>query len=330
MKLQSLIFFSLVSIACIGIIVSPVRAEVRNWTSTAGTTIQAEFVRAEGDKIILKKTNGKELTVKLSQLSISDRDYIKSRDKDPSLTTTSRDSEPQLPAEKDQDPSATDSPKTKLKITKSGRGLKRALRFAPALGQRQESQITTTTKMKGMPTERSSIESMNVVTRANEGSFDVEIEIVEIEGVGEGDPKAEEIVRKMMMAQKFTQTYNSFGEIIKSMSPLGEGPTLVFPKEEVGVGAEWVVEGGGSGLMAQIFNLESRYRIKSIQGTQIEIGVTMKIKPGAKEEGLEMSLNGSGVIVVDTTKPLPLKSRLKMDMDMMGDEGSVTTELTTK
>ena len=82
--------------------------------------------------------------------------------------------------------------------------------------------------------------------------------------------------------------------------------------------------------MMALFNLETHYRVKSIKGTQIEIGVTIKNKPSESREDLEMSIRGNGVVTVDTTKPIPLKSKMKMRMNLMGEEGDVTSELTSK
>ncbi len=53
-------------------------ADLREWTSSAGSTLKAEFVRTISDKVILKKEDGKEMTVKLSQLSKEDQEYINS------------------------------------------------------------------------------------------------------------------------------------------------------------------------------------------------------------------------------------------------------------
>ena len=50
--------------------------ESRQWTSTAGGSIEAELVRVDGDKVILKDKTGRELTVKRAQLSQGDLRYI--------------------------------------------------------------------------------------------------------------------------------------------------------------------------------------------------------------------------------------------------------------
>lgn len=50
--------------------------EMRSWTSTSGTSIQAELVQSDGDKVVLAREGGSELTIKLSQLSSADQDFI--------------------------------------------------------------------------------------------------------------------------------------------------------------------------------------------------------------------------------------------------------------
>ncbi|MDA7888450.1 SHD1 domain-containing protein [Akkermansiaceae bacterium] len=49
----------------------------RTWTSSAGSKIEAEFLRMEDEQVVLKKKNGEELSVDLSQLSEEDQSYLK-------------------------------------------------------------------------------------------------------------------------------------------------------------------------------------------------------------------------------------------------------------
>ncbi|MEM9478107.1 MAG: thioredoxin-like domain-containing protein [Verrucomicrobiota bacterium] len=51
-------------------------ADLRDWTSTAGSTLKAEYVRMIGDKVLLKKEDGDQMTVKLDQLSEEDQKFI--------------------------------------------------------------------------------------------------------------------------------------------------------------------------------------------------------------------------------------------------------------
>jgi uncharacterized protein YkwD len=48
----------------------------RAWTSIKGSTLDALLVRQSGSSVLLKNTEGKQLTIALSQLSQSDRDYL--------------------------------------------------------------------------------------------------------------------------------------------------------------------------------------------------------------------------------------------------------------
>ena len=53
----------------------------RTWTSTAGSTIEAELVSHEGGEVCLKTPAGKTVKLKLSQLAAPDQDYILSLEK---------------------------------------------------------------------------------------------------------------------------------------------------------------------------------------------------------------------------------------------------------
>ncbi len=64
-------------------------AQGREWTDNKGRKIEAEFVREEGDKVVLD-TSSKVYKVPLSSLSQSDQDFVKSqRDKAAGSTTES-------------------------------------------------------------------------------------------------------------------------------------------------------------------------------------------------------------------------------------------------
>jgi hypothetical protein len=59
----------------IGIASSMAMAEMRVWTAQSGKTVEAEFVRTTGDKVVLRKTDGSEIKVPLDALSEKDRRY---------------------------------------------------------------------------------------------------------------------------------------------------------------------------------------------------------------------------------------------------------------
>ncbi len=50
--------------------------EMRVWTSSVGSTLEAKLLRASGDRIVLLRQDGGELTVRLDQLSPTDREYV--------------------------------------------------------------------------------------------------------------------------------------------------------------------------------------------------------------------------------------------------------------
>ena len=54
------------------------RAEVRKWTSAddASKTFEGEMVSAKGDNVVIKRKDGKVLTVALAKLSQEDRDFV--------------------------------------------------------------------------------------------------------------------------------------------------------------------------------------------------------------------------------------------------------------
>ncbi|MFC5049025.1 hypothetical protein ACFPK9_15715 [Rubritalea spongiae] len=49
---------------------------MRVWTSTSGTSIQAELVESDWDKVVLLRENGSELRIKMNQLSPADQDFL--------------------------------------------------------------------------------------------------------------------------------------------------------------------------------------------------------------------------------------------------------------
>jgi thiol-disulfide isomerase/thioredoxin len=55
-------------------------AEVRTWSDSKGKfTLEAEFLSLKDDKVLLRSSEGKEVTVPLSRLSAADRAFVKSR-----------------------------------------------------------------------------------------------------------------------------------------------------------------------------------------------------------------------------------------------------------
>lgn len=61
----------------------PLQAEFRTWTNPTGTTLDAEFVKAEGDQVTLKLRNGSLSTFSQSKLSDADREFIKTAEAKP-------------------------------------------------------------------------------------------------------------------------------------------------------------------------------------------------------------------------------------------------------
>ena len=57
-------------------------AQGRKWTDLTGTySVEAEFVNVVGDQVILRKKDGQQLKLLLSQLSKIDQDYVRAQAK---------------------------------------------------------------------------------------------------------------------------------------------------------------------------------------------------------------------------------------------------------
>lgn len=59
------------------ILSTPLHAEFRSWANSEGVSIDAEFVKTEGDQVTLRLRNGKLTTFPLSKLSDGDQSFIK-------------------------------------------------------------------------------------------------------------------------------------------------------------------------------------------------------------------------------------------------------------
>ena len=81
--------------------------EIRTWTSLSGKSIEAEYVRIDGDKIVLKDKDGREMVVKRAELSQGDLRYIEE--------VAPKSSTPLL-GEKPVKPGATPNPAKEAKI----------------------------------------------------------------------------------------------------------------------------------------------------------------------------------------------------------------------
>lgn len=54
------------------------QAEMRTWTNTKGKTVEAEIQKKDSSKVTLKLENGKTATIKLSDLSKEDKEFVES------------------------------------------------------------------------------------------------------------------------------------------------------------------------------------------------------------------------------------------------------------
>ena len=65
-----------VALAALTVLCLACSAEMRIWTSAEGQTVEAEFVRYSVGKIVLKKADGKEVSIPPSYLSDDDQEYV--------------------------------------------------------------------------------------------------------------------------------------------------------------------------------------------------------------------------------------------------------------
>ncbi len=69
--------------ALVGVILAltAATADARTWTDTKGRTIEADFVKMDGDKVVVKRSNGKTVSIALNLLSQADKDFIEQQSK---------------------------------------------------------------------------------------------------------------------------------------------------------------------------------------------------------------------------------------------------------
>ncbi|MEO5913555.1 MAG: thioredoxin family protein [Luteolibacter sp.] len=81
------VFFSLILTA--SVLTTPLHAEFRTWTNSEGVTIDAEFVKAEGDNVTVRLRSGKLTTFPQTKLSSADQDFVKgNKASSPAAATT--------------------------------------------------------------------------------------------------------------------------------------------------------------------------------------------------------------------------------------------------
>ena len=66
-------------------------AQGRTWTNLQGKKLEAEFIRLDGQKAVLKRSGGQTVSIPLSQLSREDRDFIAEQEKGGALPSNTAD-----------------------------------------------------------------------------------------------------------------------------------------------------------------------------------------------------------------------------------------------
>ncbi|MEJ6581441.1 MAG: hypothetical protein QNL33_08615 [Akkermansiaceae bacterium] len=59
-----------------GLLLLPTQAELRTFTNTEGTTIEAELIKASGSEVVLRIKGGPLAQVNIATLSEADKDFI--------------------------------------------------------------------------------------------------------------------------------------------------------------------------------------------------------------------------------------------------------------
>ncbi len=68
-------FLCLAAVGCL-LCVSALTAHTRTWTTSRGSTMEAELISVEGERVKLKAENGRDMVVPISRLSKEDQDFI--------------------------------------------------------------------------------------------------------------------------------------------------------------------------------------------------------------------------------------------------------------
>lgn len=67
---------------------TPLHAEFRNWSNSEGVSLDAEFVKVEGDNVTLRLRSGKLSTFPQAKLSAADQNFIKANKDAPAAAST--------------------------------------------------------------------------------------------------------------------------------------------------------------------------------------------------------------------------------------------------
>lgn len=237
--------------------------------------------------------------------------------------------------------SPTDKPI--LALLGAGSGTRQPLRLAPKVGVRQASTMALNGDFAGQRMDMK-IDLVGEVKKVNpDGSFDVVGSFGDVDmNMGGLDAQGKAMVKNMLKDMGMNWTFSARGdiehqEITGSMAGMMDQSFaqlfLSLPKDAVGVGATWTVNDkltqNGMTIMQQI-----HYKVLAINGSKVdlEMDIRQKANPqtvgGIQLDSLEST--GKGVIVVDTTMPLPRKMKLDLTMDMSMSMGGQKQSNTSK
>lgn len=108
-KLQSLFPVLLSSLICIG---TTTALEARTWTDAAtGRTLEGDFVRVDGKKVVISRNNGETAGVLIDRLVEADKEFIRAQLSEPARENAGR-SDEEAPIQKEEAPAS--GPLTRL------------------------------------------------------------------------------------------------------------------------------------------------------------------------------------------------------------------------
>lgn len=84
--MRRLLVLAMISLVCV--------ADARTWTDVQGRTLTGEYVRQEGDGVVVRRDGGSEVTIRLSQLSADDQLFVGEQRKTAEVSTEERVSTP--------------------------------------------------------------------------------------------------------------------------------------------------------------------------------------------------------------------------------------------
>lgn len=251
-------------------------------------------------------------------------------------------------------PSGPEAPAV-IEVKNTGGAQARLLRMKPAEGTRQVSTLDMKMSGSGMPgaSMDMTMEMTTVVTETRpDGDFVVELEITDATmGGGMADMGGD--LGDMLEGIKLIQTMSARGDMKEVrgagslagadqlMSQSMNGLQFAFPEKEVGVGSSWQMRTVEEQQGLTIYQTVT-FTVKKIEGEVVTLGLTFEQRASDQDMGAatveRLTTDGSGEMVIDLARPVPLSAELAADMKMKIKAGGqsqavdmkMSVELTSK